>query len=133
MIYRDGRLVTTAGVAAVEGRFFLARRKPGGALSNKWEFPGGKCDQADGSEGACLVREFQEEFNVSVSVGAEIGTVPFEHNGIHYLLVAYEIRFLSPPDTLLEHSDAGWFYPAEVLQLDLAESDRQLIEDVILA
>lgn len=78
------------------------------------------------------MREFQEEFQVSVSVGAELGTVPFEHNGTRYLLVAYEIQFGSVPEVLLEHTDAGWFLPGEVLTLDLAESDRRLFEDVIL-
>ncbi|MEX2445289.1 MAG: NUDIX domain-containing protein [Alkalispirochaeta sp.] len=132
MLYRDGRLVTTAGVAVVDGCYFLAKRKPGGALSHKWEFPGGKCDQDDGTERNCLIREFEEEFRVAVTVGDEIGTVPFEHKGTRYLLVAYQIRFHSPPDILLEHTDSGWFPPEELCGLDLAESDRRLIEDVIL-
>jgi 8-oxo-dGTP diphosphatase len=132
VLFRDDRLVTTAGVAVVNGRYFLARRKPGGALSDKWEFPGGKCDQNDGAEAVCLMREFQEEFQVAVSVGAEIGTVLFEHGGTRYILVAYQIRFETPPEILLEHTDSGWFLPDELLKLDLAESDRRLVEDVIL-
>jgi 8-oxo-dGTP diphosphatase len=132
VLFRDDRLVTTAGVAVVNGRYFLARRKPGGALSDKWEFPGGKCDQNDGAESTCLIREFQEEFRVAISVGDEIGTVLFEHGGTHYVLVAYHVQFEVLPETLLEHTDSGWFLPEEMLQLDLAESDRRLIEDVIL-
>lgn len=132
MLYRDNRLVTTAGVAIVDGRYFLARRKPGGALSDKWEFPGGKCDQDDGVEANCLIREFQEEFQVVVTVGDEIGTVCFEHGGTRYILVAYQIRFHSPPVVLLEHTESGWFLPEEMLHLDLAGSDRRLIEDIIL-
>lgn len=133
MLYRDDRLVTTAGVALVDGRYFLARRKPGGALSEKWEFPGGKCDQNDGAESSCLVREFREEFRVTVSVLDELGAVPFEHGNIRYMLVAYWIRFHAPPTLLLEHTDSGWFLPDEMRDLDVAESDRRLIEDVILA
>lgn len=132
MLYRDDRLVTTAGVAVVDGRYFLAQRKAGGALSEKWEFPGGKCDQNDGAESNCLVREFQEEFQVTVSVEDELGAIPFEHGGTRYMLVAYRIRFHAPPTVLLEHIDSGWFLPEEMRDLDLADSDRRLINDVIL-
>lgn len=128
MLYRADRLVTTAGVAAVDGRFFLAQRKPGGALSRRWEFPGGKCDQSDADEARCLVREFQEEFGVGITVGAEIGAVPFVHRSIPYILVAYWITFETPPQRLYEHLDSGWFTRDQMLALDLADSDRLLIE-----
>ncbi len=132
MLYREGRLVTTAGVAVENGRYFLAQRKPGGALSGRWEFPGGKCDQDDGSEPRCLVREFREEFAVDISVHGEIGAVPFEHGAVELMLVAYGISFHTPPTRLIEHVDSGWFSPEEMVALDLAESDRRLIERVIL-
>ena len=127
-IYRGDRLVTTAGVAERDGRFFLAQRKRGGAQSMRWEFPGGKCDQADGSEASCLKREFREEFGVTIDVGREIGSIPFEHGQIRYMLVGYEISFRSDPTTLHEHLASGWFTVPEMLDLDLADSDRTLIE-----
>jgi 8-oxo-dGTP diphosphatase len=132
VIYRDGRLVTTAGVAESDGRFFLARRKPGGALSGKWEFPGGKCDQVEGSEADCLIREFMEEFAVAIAVDGEIGAVPFEHGTVRYILVGYAIRFLQQPTRLIEHTDSGWFDIEAMIRLDLASSDRQLIEAYLL-
>ena len=127
MLYRDGRLVTTAGVAERNGRFFLARRKRGGALSLKWEFPGGKCAQPRESEHSCLQREFSEEFGVHISVGPELGSVPFRHREQDYLLVAYAITFHDEPGELHVHVDAGWFLPEEVRGLDLADSDRALL------
>ncbi len=69
-----------------------------------------------------------EELGVSVEVGAEIGSVPFEHKGIRYILVAYEITLLDEPKTLSVHSEAGWFLPEELENLDLADSDRLLVE-----
>jgi 8-oxo-dGTP diphosphatase len=128
VLYRDGRLVTTAGVAVRDGRFFLARRKPGGAQSERWEFPGGKCDHGDLDEQTCLAREFYEEFSVDIAVREELGSVSFEHRGIPYLLVAYRVDFLQIPTELYEHTAAGWFTESEMRTLDLAESDRKLIE-----
>lgn len=130
MLYRDGRLVTTAGVAERDGRYFLGQRKPGGALSLKWEFPGGKCDQPAESEHGCLQREFAEEFGVRIRVGAELGSVDFRHRDQDYVLVAYAILFLDEPRELHEHIASGWFTPTDLLALDLADSDRHLIERI---
>ncbi len=126
-LYRDGRLVTTAAVAVREGRYFLARRKEEGAQPLRWEFPGGKCDE-DGSEPECLEREFQEEFGVRISVGEELGSVRFEHGNTRYMLVGYRVEIPREPLELREHLDSGWFTPEEVLRLDLADSDRRLVE-----
>ncbi|MCG8478384.1 MAG: NUDIX domain-containing protein [Spirochaetales bacterium] len=131
-IRRGGRLVTTAGVAERDGAYFLARRKVGGAQSGRWEFPGGKCDRSDGVEARCLKREFQEEFEVDIDVHEELGAVPFDHGAVRYLLVAFRITFLTEPTTLLEHTDSGWFTPVELRALDLADSDRTLVETVLL-
>lgn len=130
-IYRDGRLVTTAAVGIREGRFFLARRKATGAQALRWEFPGGKCD-ADHDERRCLVREFLEEFGVAITVGDELGSVPFSHGGRDYILVGYRVEMEREPLELREHIDSGWFLPDEVLALDLADSDRLLFETMTL-
>ncbi|MFP4153506.1 MAG: NUDIX domain-containing protein [Alkalispirochaeta sp.] len=131
-IYRGDRIVTTAGVAIDgNGRYFLARRQAGGAQSRRWEFPGGKCDEGDRDERLCLQREFREEFEIDVDVSDEIGSIPFEHNGIRYILVAYHIRMHTEPQVFTVHSEAGWFEKDHLLELDLADSDRSLIETCI--
>lgn len=129
-IYRDGRLVTTAAIAQRSGRYFLARRKKEGAQSLRWEFPGGKCDE-DGDERRCLEREFDEEFGVTITVAEELGSVPFEHGGTRYILVGYRVEIPHAPLELREHVDCGWFLPREILQLDLADSDRRLVERLL--
>ena len=130
-LYRDGRLVTTAGVARREGRYFLAQRRDGGAQSRRWEFPGGKCDADDADEAERLRREFMEELDVEIDVGEELGTVLFEHKSTPYILVAYAIVLHAPPRRLSVHTDTGWFSPEEMVRLDLADSDRALIERYI--
>lgn len=130
---RGDRLVTTAGVAQREDRFFLARRAAGGAQSERWEFPGGKCDQNDRDERICLIREFQEEFGATVEVHDELGTIDFQHGERHYILVAYRISFVTEPDTLFVHTEAGWFTIPQLLELDLADSDRHFVERILIA
>ncbi len=132
-ILRDGRLVTTAAVCRRGNLFFLARRKPGGSESLRWEFPGGKCD-ADVREQVCLVREFEEEFGVTIEVQEELGSVPFEHGGTAYILVGYRAHM--PEDARLElreHVDSGWFAPDVITRMDLSGSDRVLLEQILAA
>jgi 8-oxo-dGTP diphosphatase len=130
-LYREDRLVTTAGVAFDGTRYFLARRQAGGAQSRRWEFPGGKCDADDADERSCLAREYHEEFGITIDVGDEIGSVPFEHKSIRYILVAYRVTFHTVPTELSVHSETGWFLPDELPDLDLADSDRIFIEQFL--
>ncbi|WP_181015496.1 NUDIX domain-containing protein [Alkalispirochaeta sphaeroplastigenens] len=130
-LFRQGRLVTTAAVAYQEGRFFAAQRKKTGAQPLRWEFPGGKCDEGDPDERSCLEREFREEFGVSVTVGDEAGSIPFDHKGVSYVLVGYWVQIPPEPLVLREHVQAGWYTPKELLELDLSDSDRSLVEEIL--
>ncbi len=118
---------STAGVAVREGRVFLARRKPGGALSRKWEFPGGKVDPGETPpEG--LVREMQEEFGLSVCVvGEPLCRGSFVHRGTPFQLLAFPIEFQGHPLALNEHEEYRWVSPEELSSYDIAPSDQCIV------
>jgi 8-oxo-dGTP diphosphatase len=117
--------VSVAGIA-IEGRkIFIARRKPGGDLGGKWEFPGGKTEPGETDE-AALVREFREEFGVAVKPGPLLGTASFEHKGAAYVLHAYRIYFAGQELSPVEHSEWRWAGFEEIEKLDFAGSDRLL-------
>jgi 8-oxo-dGTP diphosphatase len=118
-------LNSVAGIALEGGNFFIARRLPGGDLGGKWEFPGGKAEEGESDEDA-LIREYDEEFKVSVKIGPLVGTVSFDHRGITRILNAYRIDFGSRDFTLREHSEWRWACLEEIEKLDFADSDRKL-------
>ena len=105
----------------------MAKRQAGGALSLRWEFPGGKCRDRE-NLAACLEREFQEELEVSITVGEPLGSVPFRHKGTDFDLVALEIWMEKDPEVLHVHEECGWFTEKEMENLKLADSDRLLYE-----
>jgi 8-oxo-dGTP diphosphatase len=117
--------ISVAGIAVEGQKVFIARRKAGGDLGGKWEFPGGKAEAGESGE-AALIREFQEEFGVSVTTGPLLGTAAFEHRGTPYDLRAYRIFFPGTELRLAEHEEWRWAAVDELENLDFAASDRRL-------
>ena len=52
-------------------RVLAARRSGSNALQGRWEFPGGKVEPGESAE-AALVREVQEELDVTLMLGHEL-------------------------------------------------------------
>jgi 8-oxo-dGTP diphosphatase len=117
---------SVAGIAAEGGRLFIARRSPGGDIGAKWEFPGGKVEAGESDEEA-LVREYREEFGVTVTAGPYLGSASFEHHGKARTLNAYRVFFREMDFTLSEHTEWRWAGFDEIGRLDFAGSDSLLI------
>ncbi|GHV76687.1 7,8-dihydro-8-oxoguanine-triphosphatase [Spirochaetia bacterium] len=118
--------LSVAGIAWDAGRFFIARRVSGGAVGDKWEFPGGKVEEGESCE-AALKREYREEFAVDISLGAFLGSASFEHRGIPRMVKAYRIFFDHTNFTLTEHTQWRWASLDEITGLDFVDSDRRLL------
>jgi 8-oxo-dGTP diphosphatase len=117
---------SVAGIAINQDTFFIARRKPGGDLGGKWEFPGGKAEEGECDEDA-LRREYLEELGVAVEVGPFLASAEFTHNGNKYILNAYRIFFAFSGFSAAEHSEWRWASLSEIAELDFAESDSRLL------
>jgi 8-oxo-dGTP diphosphatase len=117
---------SVAGIAWDQGRVFIAQRSGGGAMGERWEFPGGKVEEGETDQEA-LIREYREEFAVSIQVGPFLGSAGFEHQGIAHRVNSYRVSFLSRDFTLSEHSRWRWAGFDEIEQLDFVDSDRKLL------
>ncbi|MDR3168122.1 MAG: NUDIX domain-containing protein [Treponema sp.] len=117
---------SVAGIAITGGKLFIARRRSGGDLGGKWEFPGGKVEEGETDEEA-LVREYAEEFAVAVQTGPHLGTVFFEHHGVKRILNAYRVYFSPALCKLSEHTQWLWAVPEDIEQMDFADSDFLLL------
>jgi 8-oxo-dGTP diphosphatase len=119
--------ISVAGIAVRDGKIFVARRVSGGAMGEKWEFPGGKLEGGETCEQG-LVREFLEEFGVEISVGEQLGETEFENKGERRRLKAFLINFLSSDFTLSEHTAWRWVDAAEIEAMDFMPSDLRLLD-----
>lgn len=126
---------TSIACIAFDGeKILIAHRNPVGQMGGRWEFPGGKVEEGESDERA-IVREFEEEFGVKVSVGEKIAQTFFMHNGAQVALHAYGITV--PHDgnaqkyRLTEHTEYKWAFPAEIPTLNFVDSDMLIYPDVM--
>lgn len=75
--------VSVKGVLIANGKVPLLLNE-----REEWELPGGKLEPGESPE-TCLVREFEEELNVSVSVTRPIHNWIYTVNGVDVLIVTY--------------------------------------------
>lgn len=120
---------SVAGIAVKDGKVFVARRKEGGDLGGKWEFPGGKVRPGESADQA-LAREFAEELAVSVRIGAQIGEAAFIHKDTHFHLTAWLVIPENENFVFNEHTEYRWVTTDELETLNFAGSDRQLFPAV---
>ena len=87
---------STAALIARKDKFLFVRRPPGGDLSGRWEFPGGKADPGESPEEA-LRRELIEELAIEAQIGDLAAKGQFEHRGMAFDLLAFYL--ISPLHT----------------------------------
>ncbi|MBN1700208.1 MAG: (deoxy)nucleoside triphosphate pyrophosphohydrolase [Spirochaetales bacterium] len=117
----------SAAVFVKDGKFLIARRKKGGSLGNKWEFPGGKVEAGETPQEG-LVREIHEEFDIAITVGEFIGSHRFSNEDKDYELMAYYTEYLDGELKLHEHQEIRWITLDDFDSFDFAESDRTIVE-----
>lgn len=120
--------VSVAGIIKRENKFLLGKRKEGGSIGGKWEFPGGKVKKGESLENA-LVREIKEELDCNIIVKDFIIAKEFSSSDHTFTLNAYFIELIEENIKLIEHDEFKWFSLAEIKLLGtmLADSDRLLI------
>jgi 8-oxo-dGTP diphosphatase len=118
-----------AGIAmAPDGRLFVAKRKPGGAIGLKWEFPGGKLEEGESDE-AALRREFQEEFGIDIEPVRLIGCSNFESDSGPRELAAWLVKMPARAvPAMREHSQVAWLRLDDIRKIDLADSDKGILD-----
>jgi len=116
-----------AGLIRCDGRYLIARRKPGVHLAGLWEFPGGK-READESLMECLQRELFEELGIRVDL-----PIPYRIIRHDYLEKVVEMHFYH---CAIEEGEAApidceeirWVYPDELTDFEFPPADRAVID-----
>jgi 8-oxo-dGTP diphosphatase len=134
-VSEPGRDYIGVGVGAMvfddQGRVFLAQRGPKARNEvGRWEFPGGTVEFGE-TLAAAVVREFAEEYGMTVEVTALIGVadhiLPAE--GQHWVSVSFTATHVAGTPSIREPEKCtkiGWFTP-DNLPPDLSEAAQQTL------
>lgn len=116
-----------------DGKIFIAKRQMVGDMGGRWEFPGGKIEEGEDLPQA-VIREMNEEFGVTVTVGKQITSGTFTHKGKPCTLDVLEVHFphdgLKTRFTLTEHTDYKWENIENIPELDFVDSDLAVYDAV---
>jgi 8-oxo-dGTP diphosphatase len=116
-----------AGLIIREGRYLIARRKPGVHLAGLWEFPGGKREAGETLE-ECLRRELWEELNVRVDVLIPFHMIRHEYAEKTVELHFFRCRIESGQPTPVDCAEIRWVYPDQLKDFEFPQADRPVIE-----
>lgn len=111
------------------GQILAAQRTGPGEFSGKWEFPGGKIKPPESTE-ETLVRELQEELDISVTVDRPLSVVVHRYLDREVTLYPFLTRIRQGTPTLHVHSRILWIDPSRFSELDWLEGDFPILEEV---
>jgi 8-oxo-dGTP diphosphatase len=115
------------GLVFCDGRYLIARRKPGVHLAGFWEFPGGKREAGETLE-ECLRRELFEELSICIDV-----PIPFQIIRHQYAEKTVELHFFhcrieTGDATAIDCTEVRWVWPHELGDFTFPPADRPIIE-----
>lgn len=110
-------------------RYLICRRPDHKRHGGLWEFPGGKIEAGE-TDLEAAIREMREELDVEVSaVGAPVFIRQDE--GSDFSIEFMPVNIAGKPRAI-EHSAIAWARAEEVVEYDLAPSDRLFAEGHLL-
>jgi 8-oxo-dGTP diphosphatase len=119
----------TAAVIERDGKILIAKRRVP-SIVPPWEFPGGKLEDGESLE-ECLKREIREELHIEIEVG------PLLCSNRHVIdcktaitLYTYCAMYISGLIELVEHEEALWVDPEDLLIYDFAHPDRLIVSEI---
>ncbi|MDA7864767.1 (deoxy)nucleoside triphosphate pyrophosphohydrolase [bacterium] len=99
-------------------------------LSGKFEFPGGKVEEAERPEQA-LHREIREELLLDITILDEFVTVHYEYPDFEVNIQCFRCATTKRDLTLTEHISQCWLPVIELPVLDWAAADIPIVDKLI--
>lgn len=116
-------------VAAIirQGDTIFATQRGYGDYKDGWEFPGGKIEPGETSEQA-LVREIQEELDMTVRVERHVTDVSYDYPQFHLEMGCYLCSIAEGTPRLLEHEAARWLAAEDIDSVDWLPADVLVVD-----
>ena len=110
-------------------KFMICQRPAHKARALLWEFVGGKVESGETKEQA-LIRECQEELDVTLSVGDVFMDVVHEYPDITVHLTLFNAAIAEGVPQKLEHNDIKWIKVSEIDNYDFCPADKEILRKI---
>lgn len=111
-------------------RFLVQQRLPNASRANLWEFPGGKIEAGE-TEQKALVRECQEELDVTLSVGRKLWSTVHEYPDLIVELELFAADIATGQPKPLGAQALKFASPVEMKALPFCEADLPLLDALV--
>lgn len=108
-------------------RFLICQRPAHKARGLLWEFAGGKVEPGETKEQA-LIRECQEELDITLSVGEVFMEVAHDYPDLNVNLTLFHAAIREGTPRMLEHNDIRWITRSEIPQYEFCPADVTVLE-----
>ncbi len=106
-------------------KILLCKRPKGKRHELLWEFPGGKIEPNE-TEEDCIIREIQEELDVTLGNLKRLTTIQADDVSITY----FEATIISGKLKMIEHNDIKWVNRKEIINFNLCPNDKLMTEKI---
>ncbi len=111
-------------------KFLICQRPANKSRALLWEFVGGKIEPGETKEQA-LIRECQEELDVTLSVGDIFMDVVHEYPDITVHLTLFNATIAEGVPQKLEHNDIKWITVSEIDGYDFCPADTEILKKLV--
>jgi 8-oxo-dGTP diphosphatase len=119
-------ITVVAAIIERDGKILITRRPKGAHLEGLWEFPGGKPEPGETTEGA-LAREVREELGVTFAPSERIAEVDWRYPDRHVRITFFRGSIDGEPRPL-EGQEMAWVAPADLPRYEFPPADAAVLE-----
>ena len=117
------------GIILNNNQILISKRRESGLLGGLWEFPGGKI-KINESGSDCVIREVQEELNVSVVPKSHLKQIQHAYSHFSITMDAYLCQYRCGRPKALRCADFRWVYPHEIQKLAFPSANHKLFDSI---
>lgn len=123
-------LKVTCAIVYLDNKILVTQRSEKMKLPLKWEFPGGKLE-CNESEVDCIKREILEEINIEIEIIKRLSNSIHDYGTFQIELIPFLANYVFGDIKLTEHKEYKLLHISELSNLDWAEADKPILEELI--
>lgn len=111
-------------------KFMICQRPTHKVRGLLWEFVSGKVEPSETKKQA-LIREFQEELAVTLSVGDVFMDIVHEYPELTVHFTLFNATIVEGVPRKIEHNDIKWIMPSEIPNYEFCPADEEILSRII--